>query len=128
MKVRKCESCGNSPKSLLAQALAIAIEKRDAVALKRCIAEEVEWIYPGEAPAMGKASAALLVSSAQADKPIEIEVEYAISHGKVGAASGTVKRQSGTRQRFCHVVEFASAKGERIAKITSFYAADQAGG
>lgn len=55
---------------------------------------------------------------------MKIEVEHAISHGKSGAANGQVQLASGKRIRFCHVVEFASAKADRIAKITSFYVDD----
>ena len=123
-KVVASKDCGNSPKNLLVQTLAVAIERGDGAAFLRCLAEDISWTYPGRAVVVGTVPATGLLMSARSQPPLKIEVEHAISHGRSGAANGTVHLASGARIRFCHVVGFASAKGDRVAKITSYYVDD----
>lgn len=119
--------CDNSPKNRLVQDLAVAIEQGDLGAVQRCVCGDVSWAYPQRAKVVGSDAAAALLRDVRRQPPVRIEVVHAISHGKAGAATGTVTLSSGTRVRFCHVVEFTSARGDRIARITSFYADDQDG-
>lgn len=90
----------------------------------RCVVDDVVWAYPGRPIIVGKVAATDLLCLARSQAPAKIEVEHAISHGKAGAASGTVQLASEERLRFCHVIGFASAKGDRVATITSFYSED----
>lgn len=122
--VVESQDCGNSPKNRLVQTLAVSIESGDSAAFLRCVAEDISWTYPGHPVVIGKEPAVGLLESARSPAPAQIEVENAISHGRSGAANGTVQLASGERLRFCHVVGFASAKGDRVARITSFYVDD----
>lgn len=124
MKVVKSGDCGNSPKNLLVQTLAVSIEKADRAAFSRCTSEDVSWVYPGRSAVVGRALAADLLRTLRSQTPMKIEVEHAISHGRCGAANGTVQLASRARIRFCHIVEFASVKGDRVARITSYYVDD----
>ena len=126
-EIVKSKDCGNSPKNLLVQELAVSIERADRAAFSRCISENIAWAYQGRSPVVGRASASELLESMRSQAPLMIEVEHAISHGRVGAANGTVQLASGTRIGFCHVIEFASVKGDRVARITSYYANDVSG-
>jgi len=113
--------CGNSPKSLLVQTLAIAIECGDSATFAQCAADNVVWAYRERGAVVGKTNTIALLSFMREHTPARIEVMHAISHGKVGATNGRLELENGDEVRFCHIVEFASVKGERIAKINSFY-------
>jgi hypothetical protein len=126
-QVIKSKDCGNSPKNLLVQTLAVSIEKADRAAFLRCVSDDISWAYPSRSPVVGRALASGLLESVRSQAPLKIEVEHAISHGRSGAANGTVQLASGVRMRFCHVIEFASAKGDCVARITSYYVDDVGG-
>jgi hypothetical protein len=119
VKVRKSKDCGNSPKNLLVQSLAIAIEKGDPAGFSACVGDEVLWSYPGCPVARGVAEASSRLHDQRTRMPVEIE--HAISHGRSGAAHGAVKFASGAEVRFCHFMEFTSIRGDRIGRISSFY-------
>ena len=121
IKIVKSKDCGNSPKNLLVQSLALAIEKVDQAEFAACVGDDICWVYPGRPLAKGASDASSQLRSQQSRVPTEIEVEHAISHGRVGAASGTVIFASGEKLRFCHFIEFTSIKGDRIGKVSSFY-------
>ena len=108
-KIVESKDCGNSPKNLFVQTLAISIERCNRAAFSRCVVEDIAWTYPGRSVIVGRDAAIGLLDSACSQAPVEIEVEHAISHGKSGAANGTVQLASGERIRFCHVVGFATA-------------------
>jgi len=46
--------------------------------------------------------------------------EHAIAHGQVGAASGLTQLADGSERRFSHVMEFKTAKADRVATIKSY--------
>jgi|UniRef100_A0A7C3DWB0 hypothetical protein len=123
-KVVASKDCGNSPKNLFVQTLAISTEKGDGVEFDRCVVDDIAWVHPGRPILLGRVAASGLLRLVRSQAPVKIEVEHAISHGKAGAANGTVHLAPGERLRFCHVFEFANAKGDRVARITSFYADD----
>lgn len=114
--------CGNSPKNALVQALAVAIETSNCTALARCISDDVVWALPGRRSLDGKAAAvAYLKFKGVAAKVARIHVRRVVSHGRAGAVDGTLILKSGLAHGFCHVVEFTSAKGQRITSICSYY-------
>ena len=121
VKIVKSKGCGNSPKNLLVQSLAVAIEMVDQTGFAACVSDEVCWLHPGRPIIKGASGASSQLRSQQSRVPAEIEVEHAISHGRAGAANGTVIFASGEKVRFCHFIEFTSIKGDRIGKISSFY-------
>jgi hypothetical protein len=122
--VVESKDCGNSPKNRLVQTLAVSIERGNRAGFLRCITERISWLYPGKAAIVGSAATGDLLEAVRSQAPLRIEVEHAISHGKSGAANGIVHLASGSRIRFCHIIEFASVKGDRVAFITSYYVDD----
>lgn len=52
----------------------------------------------------------------------EIEIAHAISHGKVGAANGTIKA-GGSARAFAVVIEFTSTKGTLVRHMDLYWAA-----
>ena len=116
VQVTGSSDCGNSPKNRFAQDVAVALETgRIAPGM---LSNAVTWSGLGEAPAEG------LVAVAQAmagrTEVSAIEVEHAISHGKVGMANGVAVLADGTRRRFSHVFEFTNSKGTCVAAISSY--------
>jgi hypothetical protein len=120
-KIVKTKDCGNSPKNLLVQSLAIAIETANATAFSRCVAPDVIWALPGRKSFSGKAACLAYLKSRLSASPKQISVRRAVSHGRAGAADGVIIPKSGFANSFCHVVDFASLKGDRISSISSFY-------
>ena len=120
-KVQKSEDCGNSPKNLLVQSLAIAIETCNASAFARSITEDVIWALPGRRSFSGKAACLAYLKARKPVTPKLIRVRRVISHGRAGAADGVLVMSSGHPHSFCHVVGFASIKGDNVSSISSYY-------
>lgn len=120
-KVIKSPDCGNSPKNLFVQALVIAIETSNASAFLRCVSDEVIWAVPGRKSFDGKAAALAFLKSRKLNTPTQVKVRRAISHGRAGAGDGVLVLDSGQTMSFCHMVDFASAKGDRVLRISSYY-------
>jgi hypothetical protein len=120
-RIIKNAGCGNSPKNLLVQALVIAIETANGAAFSRCVSDDLDWAIPGRKSFVGKAAALAYLKSGKPGALHEVKVRRAISHGRAGAADGTLILASGLTRGFCHVVEFCSVKGVGISSICSYY-------
>lgn len=119
-KIVKSDDCGNSPKNLLVQSLAIAIETANASAFSRCVSPDVVWAVPGRRSIAGKAACLAYLKSRKSGLK-QLRIRRAISHGRAGAADGVIIPKAGPASSFCHVVDFASIKGDRISSISSYY-------
>ena len=108
--------CGNSPKNAVVQAIAIALESGMAEA--ESFDPSVTWERASGGRITGRA--ALLDTLAAAQPPKVLVVEHAISHGKVGAASGQAIMADGERRRFSHVLEFKNNQAKAVASIKSY--------
>ena len=120
-KVQKSDDCGNSLKNLLVQSLAIAIETCNASAFARCVAADVIWALPGRRSFSGRAACLAYLKARKPVTPKLVKVRRVISHGRAGAADGVLVPASGQPHHFCHVVEFASIKGDNVSSISSYY-------
>jgi len=120
-KVTKSPECGNSPKNLLVQSLAIAIETSNRSAFTRCTSSDMTWAIPGRRSFDGKAAALAYLRSRAPGVVKNVVMRRIVSHGRAGAADGTLVLQTGETLSFCHVVEFSNAKGVRISSISSYY-------
>jgi hypothetical protein len=121
-EIVRATDCGNSPKNLAVQEIAIRLETADGAALARWLGDGASWSPPGAARLQGSV-AVLKHLARRRTTPVNIIVELALSHGRAGAASGTITRASGEVVRFAHVIRFSSAKADRVAHIDSFYEA-----
>tara|TARA_R100000789_G_scaffold7097_3_gene11430 strand:+ start:2621 stop:2977 length:357 start_codon:yes stop_codon:yes gene_type:complete len=115
-KIQGSKDCGNSPKNKFAQDVAIALESGKADA--EIFSEDVVWSRSIDSPTDGRDE--IMKYLASQAKPAEITVDHAVSHGKVGAASGEVVFANGHRRRFCHVLEFTSAKANCVSVVQSY--------
>jgi hypothetical protein len=116
IQVQGSKDCGNSPKNKFAQDMAVAMECGDAE--PSAFSEDVIWENPSTEPISGKS--AVLKHLGNRPRPSSVTVQHAISHGKVGAASGEVMFANGQTRRFCHVFDFTSAKANCVAVVRSY--------
>lgn len=102
LEVERSADCGNSPKNQFAEALVIALLSRDMATLEAAGASDMGLEQmPGEPPA-------------------KIQIEHVVTHGKVGAVSGTITMSDGRSAGFCFVLEFATAKADRLSKVIRY--------
>ena len=115
-EIKGSKDCGNSPKNKLVQDIAIGLAVGEIV--PELIHDDIVWQRTGDEGVSGREDLMnMLVNQAA---PESITVDHAVSHGKVGAASGEVVLANGHRRRFCHVIEFTSVKATCISAITSY--------
>lgn len=115
-KIHGSKDCGNSPKNKFVQKMAIALETGE-VELED-FSDDVVWERSVGLSVTGRD--ALTVELAARPAPAALTIEHAISHGKVGTASGEVTLASGERRRFSHVLEFTSVKANCVSVIKSY--------
>jgi hypothetical protein len=126
-EITRTTDCGNSPKNLAVQEIAILLEMADHSGLAGWFGDDVSWTPTGAAPLQGSAAVLRHLATRRA-APANVTVTHALSHGRAGAASGTVTRASGEVVRFAHLIRFSSVKADRVAHIDSFYDTTGGGG
>ena len=115
-QIQGSKDCGNSPKNQFVQDVSVAIECGEAMA--DAFSEDVAWEQPETQRISGKTD--VLEHLRSRPKPRSVTVQHAISHGKVGAASGEVASADGHTRRFCHVFEFTNTKANCVSFIRSY--------
>ena len=115
-KIQGSKDCGNSPKNQFVQDVAVALETGEFSADQ--FGDDSLWYKESDQPLRGKSAIADALSGDE--KPTVVTVEHAISHGKVGAASGETTLKSGKVRRFSHVFEFTTTKGNAVAVVKSY--------
>jgi hypothetical protein len=116
VQIKGSRDCGNSPKNTFVQAVAIALETGEGQA--GMFDDDVAWQRPSGQETVGRE--ALFAELTARAIPVVLTIDHAISHGKVGAASGESTLADGTRRRFSHVLEFTSAKANGVAVIKTY--------
>lgn len=116
VKIKEAEDCGNSPKNRLVQDVAVAFETGD---LSDDIFDDaLEWRRNDAAPVVGREAIVAVLKNAR--RPLSLSILHAISHGKAGAANGEAAFRNGETRRFCHVIDFTSARAVKVARVTSY--------
>ena len=102
VQVARSADCGNSPKNQFAEELIVAL-------------------LSGDVSTLESAGALDICSEQMTDEPpTVIEIEHVVTHGKVGAVSGTVTGIGDLTAGFCFVLEFATAKADRLSKVVRY--------
>jgi hypothetical protein len=114
------ETCGNSPKNLFVQDLAIACARHDIDFLLDNFSDDIRWHIVGDQELRGKDAVAEWLRSRQDSETAELVIEHAITHGRVGSVNGVTKCGQGGRNEFCNVYEFTSARATGVKAITSY--------
>jgi len=111
------KDCGNSPKNLFAQDVAIALETGQIPS--GMLSDDVVWRGLTARTLEGIDAVRQVLSKRPVVKALVID--HAISHGKVAMANGITTLADGTSRRFSHVLDFTNAKGNCVATITSYH-------
>ena len=117
-RITESADCGNSPKNLLMQTIAIGLETGEISAA--LLADDVIWHRASGQVVKGASAVARTLD--QATPPKTLVVDHAITHGKVGAASGRCSDASSGSRGFAHVITFTTASAKTIATINSYTA------
>jgi len=113
-EVLRSPDCGNSPKNLAAQEIALALMGVGTLP-EDALVEAVAWDVPGGA-VTGRAAVLARAAAQSADV---IAVDQVVTHGRGGSVSGRITRGGDTRL-FCHLIRFTSAAARDIAQLVSF--------
>ena len=119
-KVMIGEDCGNSPKNLFVQDLTIALAKGDTKFILKNVTGDVRWNLVGDRLIEGKAKMVEILEQIKNDKAAELTIQHIATHGKAGAANGTMKFKNGKTVAYCNVYEFSDTKGTSVREITSY--------
>lgn len=119
MKIIESEDCGNSPKNKMVQKIAIAIIKKDTDKIKNLCTKDIVWDISGVDQFQGHESLKNAISTLSKRKIAEVEIDTAISHGRKGASFAIGKQEGNAVIVQANIIEFKSAKGSIIAKITT---------
>lgn len=114
--VNRSTDCSNSPKNKLVEDIAVALETGDTHFMSALLDSGTVWHDAGSREILGEDIPGKLRGQ---DQPDVLTIDHAISHGKVGAVNGQARRGK-TGQRFCHVIEFTSAKCHKIRRVESY--------
>ncbi|WP_262423359.1 hypothetical protein [Brevundimonas denitrificans] len=114
-RITRSGDCRNSPKNAFMQEVAIGL-LTGAETLEASLAETVVLRRNGHADVTGAEAVRTLAADMFRDHHDVLIVHHAISHGKVGAAN-CVAVKGDARTAFAVVVEFATAKADRVAVI-----------
>jgi hypothetical protein len=120
-EIIRSSDCGNSPKNKFVEDLEVAFAQRDTDFLLDSVANDIHWNIVGETPIRGKVALKEAIQSVQQDcRVTQITINHVVTHGKVGAVNGIIKRKNDRTYEFCSVYEFSSAKGTNVRDITSY--------
>jgi hypothetical protein len=114
------EDCGNSPKNIFLQNLAIAFAKGDMQFILSSVTDDVRWQIVGERLFQGKAEFAKALANMENASVEEINIQHVVTHGKARAVNGIKTQKDGKIIAFCEVVEFNGAKATHVKEITSY--------
>lgn len=98
------------------QEIAIQLETGDVISAH--FSEDLVWERSLEETVRGRDELVLKLSNRPS--PSTIFIEHAISHGRVGAASGEVTLGGGQKRRFSHILEFTNTKANCVAVVKSY--------
>jgi hypothetical protein len=119
-RIIRSADCGNSPKNAFVERLTIGIATRDAELVRDCVTDQAEWTTVGGDRRVGKMQIEAALNDANAGDIASVRIDRVVSHGKAGAANGTIEYRRARTVGFCYVYEFASAKGSSVARIVSY--------
>jgi hypothetical protein len=120
VKINVRADCGNSPKQTFLKDFNIAYAEGNLDFLLDSISDDFNLDTVGDRQIRGKAEFAQVLATTRENPPTELILNSVITHGREGAANGTIKTQDGRTFAFCDVYAFKSAKGDKIKSITSY--------
>lgn len=120
IQIIRSEDCGNSPKNIFIQELAIALATGDVEFLLQGVSDEVCLNIVGRKLVQGKAGLADYVRSLGDNQFTTLTIYHVVTHGKAGSVNGAGELTEGGSREFCEVFEFTNAKGTQVKAITAY--------
>jgi hypothetical protein len=121
MNIIRGENCGNSPKNLFIEQVEVAYCLGNVDFLREAVKAEIQWEIIGECSIQGAEALAQSALEMTAAAPvIELNIEYAFTHGKAVAVSGMRRIADGRIFKFCTICTFTSVKGDLIQKADHY--------
>lgn len=117
--IERSKDCGNSPKNQLVEDITVAILTGDGRTVSRLVTDDIQWKIVGGDTFYAREAILQAIERTDSDSILKLTIWHVMSHGKSGAANGTIQYQDSERG-FCHVFEFGNAKGLSIRAITSY--------
>lgn len=113
-------NCDNAPKRRIIRDYLVAVASGNQLLLDSLLTDSFRWIIPGKEPLTDKAT--FISKMCKNRKEIStLEIHSLVTHGKDGAAHGTITTKTGDKIFFSDNILFAShQKDARITQITSF--------
>lgn len=122
MQVQRSGDCGNSPKNILLEDLAVALLSGDGSTIAALTTDGVTWRNLGHPVVTGKAAVVALAVRERPPRSASLVIQHVVSHGRAGAVTAAVKHARRPATDVCCFVTFANAKGTAVDSIV-FYAA-----
>ena len=120
-EIIRSPDCGNSPKNKFVEDLEVAFAQRDTDFLLDSVADDIQWNIVGETTIRGKDALKETLERIPQDCEVtKITIDHVVTHGKVRAVNGIIKRKNDTTCEFCSVYEFSNTKGTNVRDITSY--------
>lgn len=119
-KITLTIDCGNAPKKEFIKKINIAFAKGNSDFLLESVTDGIVWNIIGDKKIEGKEKLREELKDMKAQKASELILDRILTHGKEGAASGSVKMQNGKNYAFSDFYEFNGAKATKLKSITSF--------
>ena len=112
--------CDNAPKKQVIRDFNIAFAQGDVAGILPFLAEDVEWDIVGDKVLQGKPAVQTELTD-MVETPFQaLALDIVLTHGKLGAAVGTLTTDNGNVYRFSDTYEFVSAGNHTIQRFISF--------
>lgn len=89
----------------------------DTERARELVSDDVHWLAVGRKPVSGVERFCKAIS--RYGPASELTIEHVVSHGRSGAVDGVVT-VGGKSRAFCHMYDFANAKGTKVRSLTTY--------
>lgn len=113
MKVRGSKDCGNSPKNLFVQEMAIAFETGEIAS--DSVTDSIEFYDQSSGSKFSLQERCPWIANRLA--PVEIQVLHAIAHGRTGASNGISILEDGSKHPFSYFFEFKNTTAKCVSTV-----------
>ena len=122
MQIQRSGACGNSPKNLLLEDLAVALLSGDLTTVKTLTLDTVRWRVSASELVEGQAEVARYAQQQKPPASARLVIHHVISHGRAGAVTATLQRPRQSADDCCLFFTFANAKGSAVDSVVTYRA------
>lgn len=96
------------------------MQKGEVKFISENVTDEIVWNIIGDKKVEGKEKFIEELEKMKSEKATELTIEQVLSHGKEGAANGTMKMKNGKKYAFSNFYIFKNTKSTDLKSITSY--------